>query len=77
MIAFNFLYVVGIFAMIYYKVVSRYTIDHYLEMILSPYVFFVVSIVAGIIGYRFAQKWYKIIYIDKVLYFDNKKKHHK
>lgn len=77
MIAFNFLYLIGLFAAVYYNVVSRYTVDHYLSLALSPYVFFTVSIIAGIVGYRFAKKWYKIIYIDKVLYFGDKKKHHK
>ena len=70
MLVFSGLYLSTIYSLVYYKVVDRYSVIRFTDITMSREAFGLVVVLAVIIGYHMAQKWWKIIYVDKVYYFD-------
>ena len=68
------LYLSTIYSLVYYRVVTRYTVIPFTESAMSPLAWSIVILIGGVIGYHFAKKWWQIIYVDGVYYFDETKK---
>jgi hypothetical protein len=61
---FNFIYFIGVFSMVYYRIVSIRNIIPFTDFALHPGMFALVTLFAIIIGYPVGKKWWKIIYVD-------------
>lgn len=63
------LYLSLIYSLVFYKVVDRYHIIPFTDIALSKEVWWLIAVIALIMGYHMAQKWWQIIYVDGVYYF--------
>jgi hypothetical protein len=62
--------------LIRYGFISRYQVIPFTDAAMSQTAYVLIVLFSCVIGYIFAQKWWKIIYIDGVYYFDPTKKPH-
>ena len=63
------LYLSVIYSLVFYKIVDRYSVIPFTYATMSPEAWGLVTLVAIIIGYKMAMKWWQIIYVDGVYYF--------
>ena len=64
------LYLSAIYSLVYYKIVPRYQVIPFTDLTMSVEAYMLVALIGAIIGYFMAKKWWQIIYVDKVYYFD-------
>lgn len=64
------LYLSTIYSLVYYKVVGRYQVIPFTDLTMSVEAYGLVALIGAVIGYFMAKKWWQIIYVDKVYYFD-------
>jgi hypothetical protein len=59
--------------LIRHQIIERRDILSFTDMAMSREAYLIVAIIASILGYLFAKKWWQIIYVDGVYYFDKSK----
>ena len=64
------LYFCIIYSLVIYRIIPLWDIIRFTDMMLSREAYLIVAGIAIIVGYYFGRKWWQIIYIDKVYYFD-------
>jgi hypothetical protein len=68
------LYYCIIFGIIANRLVHFRCVDYFLDVTLSPMILGLVALLGISMGYRAGKKWWQIIYVDGVYYFDKRLK---
>lgn len=63
-VVFNFFYFIAIYSAVYYHIVPLRSILDFTDIALAPWMFALVSGVAGLVSLPVGKKWWKIIYVD-------------
>ena len=61
-----------IYSLVYYRIVPISSIISFTDMTMSALAYSLVAILGAFLGIYFGKKWWQIIYVDKVYYFDKK-----
>ena len=64
------LYYCIVFGIIANRLIHWLYVECFLEMTLSPLTLTAIALIGVLIGYRAGKKWWQIIYVDRVYYFD-------
>ena len=59
-----------IYSLVYYRIVPISSIISFTDMTMSALAYSLVAILGAFLGIYFGKKWWQIIYVDKVYYFD-------
>lgn len=70
MILMTSFYYCIIFGIIANRLVDFRCVDYFLDVTLSPMILSLVALLGISIGYRTGKKWWQIIYVDGVYYFN-------
>lgn len=69
------LYLSVLYVLFYYRIINPlfFSREFFYTYIVSMEIYMIVVLFGSIFWYFFGQKWWKIIYIDGVYYFDKRK----
>ena len=59
-----------IYSLVYYRIVPLSSILSFTDMTMSALAYSLVGVLGAFLGIYFGEKWWQIIYVDKVYYFD-------
>lgn len=68
------LYFVTIYWLVVNRIIPIRSILYFTDVSLSPTAYLIVALIGILIGYRAGKKWWQIIYVDGVYYFDKRLK---
>ncbi len=66
------IYLSSLYLLVFHKIVDRYHVIEFTQVAMSSQAYTIVVLIGVVLWYFFGQKCWKIVYIDKVYYFDKK-----